>query len=745
MAMRRFGVHARAGRERGGANEDDPGTSMKRRVVVLVGVWLAAWSASAVSAQDLASVVRVEVRSEGQPVPGATVVAGTVGVATDATGTVTLNVPAGAVRVTVSKDGFLDATAELTIEAGRDATLEVELVREPTHEEEVVVVASTRTGRRLEDQPTRVEVLGREEIEEKMLMTPGDIVMMLNEMGGLRVQATSPSIGAASVRVQGMKGRYTRFLSDGLPLFGQQVGGLGLLQIPPMDLGQVEVIKGVASAFYGAGAMGGVVNLLSRRPGAEPTYDALFNASTLGATDAVMFLSSGAREGWSASLLAGGHGQIQNDRDDDGWADVAGYRRAIVRPRAFWDGGNGRSAFFTAGLTWENRDGGTMEGAVLAATGAAYREALDTRRYDVGGTAQTLVANRYVLIARGSAAWQRNAHTFGGIAERDHHSNIFSEVALRGTAGSSTWVAGVAYERDAFTPLDVPRFAYTYDVPGVFAQADFQVASWLAVSAGGRVDVHSEYGTFFSPRVSALISQGVWTSRASVGRGFFPATPLTEETEAAGLTRLTVLGPLEAERGTSASFDLTRAFGANAITATVFGSRIADPLQVERETSYTLFNQATAATNVGLELLATWRRGPYVATANYTYVRSREGNGATHQDAELTPRHSAGVVGMWEAEDVGRVGLEVYYTGRQRLEVNPYRDESLRYVIIGLLAERRIGRARLFINAENLTNVRQTRWDSLLRPSQGPDGRWTVDAWAPLDGRVLNGGVRLDF
>ena len=94
--------------------------------------------------------------------------------------------------------------------------------------------------------------------------------MMLNEMGGMRVQATSPSLGAASVRIQGMRGRYTRVLSDGLPLFGE-VGGLGLLQIPPMDLGQVEVIKGVASALYGAGAMGGVVNLLSRRPGREPS------------------------------------------------------------------------------------------------------------------------------------------------------------------------------------------------------------------------------------------------------------------------------------------------------------------------------------------------------------------------------------------------------------------------------------------------------------------------------------------
>src|SRR6185436_3812088 len=147
--------------------------------------------------------------------------------------------------------------------------------------EEHVTVSATRTDKRLEDQPMRVEVLGREEIEEKMLMTPGDIVMMLNEMGGMRVQATSPSLGAASVRIQGMRGRYTRVFSDGLPLFGE-VGGLGLLQIPPMDLGQVEVIKGVASSLYGAGAMGGVVNLISRRPGAESERELLLNRSTRG-------------------------------------------------------------------------------------------------------------------------------------------------------------------------------------------------------------------------------------------------------------------------------------------------------------------------------------------------------------------------------------------------------------------------------------------------------------------------------
>jgi iron complex outermembrane receptor protein len=114
-------------------------------------------------------------------------------------------------------------------------------------------------------------------------------------------------------------------------------------------------------------------------------------------------------------------------------------------------------------------------------------------------------------------------------------------------------------------------------------------------------------------------------------------------------------------------------------------------------------------------------------------------------ESPLTPEHSAGLVGMWEPEGVGRVGIEVYYTGRQRLEENPYRDESQPYVIVGALVERRLGRWRLFLNAENLSNVRQTRWDPLVRPTQGADGRWTVDGWAPLDGRVFNGGVRLEF
>src|SRR5687767_5176264 len=388
----------------------------------------------------------------------------------------------------------------------------------------------------------RVEVLEREEIEEKMLMTPGDIVMMLNEMGGMRVQATSPSLGAASVRIQGMRGRYTRFFSDGLPLFGE-VGGLGLLQIPPMDLGQVEVIKGVASSLYGAGAMGGVVNLISRRPGPDTQRELLVNRSTRGATDAVAWYATPATQGWAFTLIGGGHWQERTDVNDDTWSDLPGYSRAIVRPRVFWNGGNGRTFFATAGFTAEDREGGGTP------SGTSYREALVTRRVDAGAVVQIVIRQRLLLVARGAAMQQRHDHEFGDVRERDRHETAFGEVTVRAPAGRHTIVAGVALERDAFRPRDLPQFAHTFTVPGVFVQDDVDIATWLSVSASGRLDRHSEYGTFFSPRVSALLRSGAWTSRLSLGTGFFGPSALTEETEAAGLSRLVVSRPLRAEEG----------------------------------------------------------------------------------------------------------------------------------------------------------------------------------------------------
>jgi iron complex outermembrane receptor protein len=689
------------------------------------------------------ATLRVEVRSPGGPAPNATVVVNDVAHTANELGVVAASVAPGAVTVTVRLEGFVETSREVTVAAGAQQTLVIELEPVPTHEEEITVTA-TRTGRRVDDQAMRVEVLQREEIEEKMLMTPGDIVMMLNEMGGMRVQATSPSLGAASVRVQGMRGRYTRFLSDGLPLYGEQPGGLGLLQIPPMDLGHVEVIKGVASALYGAGAMGGVINLNSRRPGDEREREILVNRSTRGATDTVLWWSGPMNDAWGFTVVGGGHWQEQTDVNDDGWADLPGYSRGIVRPRLFWSDERGSSFFATTGFTWEERRGGTLDDGTLAQTGAPFRESLDTVRIDGGAAGHTMVGGKYLLAARAAASSQHHDHLFGDARERDRHQTVFGEVTLRGTAGRQTWVAGAALEHDRYTPEDVPRFAYRYTVPGVFGQYDADVTPWLTTSLSGRLDRHSEYGTFFSPRVSALVRHSGWTARVSGGGGFFAPTALTEETEAAGLSRLSMPEPLRAERGRSASLDLTRALGPLSSTLTLFASRVKHSVHVEHEDAYVITNLDRPTTTSGIELLNTFRHEPFAVTATYTYVKAREHAGIA-ADVPLTPRHSAGVVAMIESEDAGRLGVEWYYTGRQRLEANPYRTSSEPYVVIGLMGERRFGRLRVFLNGENLTGVRQTRWDPLVRSTRAADGRWGVDVWAPLEGRNINGGVRIQF
>ncbi len=665
-------------------------------VFVVLGVFL----------QERSATLLCTVSAANAPVANADIIVDGQTFKTDAYGHARIPVAAGSIQLTVIKDGFSPVTTVVTVAAGQSQGLSVELQPQPTVEEHVTVSA-TRTDGRVEDQAMRVEVLGAEEIEEKQLMTPGDIVMMLNEMGGLRVQATSPSLGAASIRVQGMRGRYTRFLSDGLPLFGAEVGGLGLLQIPPTDLGQVEVIKGVASALYGAGALGGVIDLISRRPRAEPAREAMVNRTSRGGTDAVIFAGQPLGDEWSGTLLVGGHWQQKEDVDGDAWADLAGYSRGVLRPRIFWHDNAGRSLFATAGATWEDRTGGTMPDGVLSATGAPFIESQQTSRVDGGLVMQAPVAGRYLLTARFSAMRKQQDHVLGETNEHNRQDTVFAEFAVRGSASRHTWVGGAAFERAILDPRERPEFSYVYNVPGLFVQDDVTIQRWLILAASARADVHNQFGTFVSPRFSALIRGDAWNSRFSFGSGFFAPSPLTDETEAAGLSRLTISGSLKAERGRSASLDLTRKAGPLTATATLFRYDVRDPVVLDRAT-YTLANVTAPTITTGIEGVAIFRREPYSVTGTYTYVWSREGVGDERGDVPLTPRHSAGLVGMWEREGRGRIGVEAYFTGHQRLEDNPYRSRSVPYVLFGGLIERRFGRVRVFLNVENLADVRQT-------------------------------------
>jgi len=571
--------------------------------------------------------------------------------------------------------------------------------------------------------------------------------MLVNEIGGIRVQVTSPALGAANVRIQGLEGRYTQLLADNLPLYGGQAASLGLLQVPPTDLAQVEVIKGSVSALYGGSALGGLINLISKRPGSAFKADILANATTRDGQDLTAYLAGPVSGNAGISITAGAHRQGGQDLDGDGWLDMAAYDRLTLRPRFQWDGNDGSSLYLTLGAMTEERTGGTLPGQTVP-DGTPFIQAQDTDRLD-GGLVAVKPLDAGTLNIRASAMRQDHLRRFGPVTEGDRHTSIFAEASLAGESGATAWVAGMAFQSDGFRSETFAAFNYTYDVPGLFGQIEKRATSDLTIAASARIDFHDTFGTQFSPRVSALYRPGRWTIRASWGQGYFAPTPFLDEIDAAGLSRLEPLGDLAAETATTASLDIGWAKGPWEANLTLFGADIGNATRIEPTAldRVRLVNIDGTTQLRGSELLLRFRQDGFTVTGSYVFVESSEPDpsGIGRRQQPLTPKHTAGLIGMWEEHGKGRIGIEAYYTGRQLLDDNPFRARSRPYLHLGLLGEIVLGHVSLFANAENLLGVRQSRYDPLLRPERAPSGRWTVDAWAPLEGFILNAGIRLRF
>jgi outer membrane receptor for ferrienterochelin and colicins len=707
--------------------------------MILSLIFASLLSASDLHAQSTGTLI-VRVVSDDGPVEHAVVRIGEAAAETNGKGEVELTLPEGQVEVAVERFGFTSRRVTATVKGASQTSVTVELEPESVLSENVVVSA-TRTTQRIQDLPIRVEVVPQEEIDEKLSMTPGDVAMMLTETNGLRVQVTSPSTGAANVRVQGLRGRYTEILSDGLPLYGQ-AGSISVLQIPPMDLGQVEIIKGVASALYGSSALGGVINLVSRRPKeGQPEREVLVNRTSRGGTDGAIWLSDRTSKEWGYTFLGGLHTQTTDDVNGDGWSDIPSYQRVMARPRLLWENDAGRSVFVTVGGMVENREGGTIEGAV-APDGRPFEDSLDTGRFDAGLIARTPWGKSRVFTFRSSGLLMTHEQRFGESLEHDRHDTWAGEASLNGTAGRQTWVAGAALQQEGYRNKDLPVFDYRHTTTSFFAQDDYAPVPWLSASASGRIDFHSDFGTFFSPRVSVLAKPASgWSARLSTGTGFYVPTPFIEETEATGLSRLAPLGDLEPERGRSVSLDIGWKYRWLELTGTIFRSGIDNVLLLrdnDDSAAYPIqiINAPGPGKTAGSELIA-----------RHMYVDASEPDpeSGVRREVPLNPRHSAGIDFLWEFEGRARLGLEAFYTGRQSLDESPYLDQSLRYWLFGVIGEWRVGKARIFVNAENLADYRQTKHVPIVRPSRAPDGSWLDDEWGPLDGRVFNAGVRLRF
>lgn len=682
---------------------------------------------------------------DGQPLAGATatiasinrtIIADSLGIATFA------DIPEGRYTVTISFVGLEEQ--EITVTAPQSDSSLTEVLMEEG--EEAVVVTATRISRTIANIPTRVEVISCEELTEKGNMKPGDIRMLLNESTGIQTQQTSATSFNAGIRIQGLEGRYTQILRDGYPLYSGFAGGLSILQIAPLDLRQVEVIKGAASTLYGGGAIAGLVNLVSKTPGRDREISFLANGTTAGGLDLSGFYSQ--RYGKAGlTLFASRNSNVPFDPAGIGLTAIPKFERYTINPRLFLYGKNTTADFGITYIT-EDRTGGSID--YIKNGGSGFFEKNNTDRITTQvGIAHRLSEEATIQFKNSYSRFDRvisvPSYTFDALQQ-----SSFSELSWNRKGAKADWVVGANVITDDLAEqvqTTDPKRDYHYNTYGVFVQNAWSISDKVVLESGLRGDYVNEYGFELLPRVSAMfrLTPKV-TIRIGGGFGYKTPTIFTEEAERRQFQNILpiVEQNMKNERSVGANWDINYRTNIGEVGFSLnhlfFYTRLNNPLVLMNGPGFCFqYQNSTGHLDTkGTETNLRLTYGDFKLFVGYTFTDANTHFNNAKEWLPLTARHRLNNVLMYEMEDKLKVGLEAYYYSRQQLSDGTFGKP---YWITGFMVERLWEKISLFINFENFTNTRQTRFDSIYTGTiNNPTFR---DIYAPVEGFVVNGGIKI--
>lgn len=668
----------------------------------------------------------------------------------DDKGLITLqNIPDGPQVIVLKMMGYKERTLKLVFPLAVTDTPTISL----EHDEddlETIVITSTRSSRSIQDIPTRVEFIAGEELEEKANMKPGDVRMLLAESTGIQTQQTSATSGNASIRIQGLDGRYTQILKDGFPLYSGAASGLGLLQIQPLDLKQVELIKGSASTLYGGGAIAGLVNFISKTPKMERELNFHFDGTNAKGLSLNGFYGK-RNEKVGTTIFAAYQSNQPYDPANIDISAIPKYKRYSLNPKFYYYPTEKTKLMVGFNSTFEDRIGGDMH--YIRNGGDAvhhYFEQNKTQRissqvaidHDFGECSHVAFKNSIAYFNR---KLNMPSYGFNGTQYLS-----FTEATYGSHGEKLEWIVGANLWTDQFKEEDALPVLRNYSQTtfGAFFQNTFKASQWLHLEMGLRADHVVDYGTVVLPRLSALFKlTDQFTSRFGGGLGYKAPTLFTEDSERLqyqGVQALSTANKLEKSYGLNLDFNYRAGLFDDKVSFTInhlfFYTKLNNPLYLQNTApaAYQFINLAGHINTKGTETNVKLGYDDFKLFLGYTYTDTRRHENGLSSHQPLTAKHRLNAVLMYEVHDQWKVGLETYTFSRQLLSDGTY---GKRYAIMGLMIEKLWERFSLYANFENFTDTRQTRFESIYTgPISNPQFR---EIYAPLEGFMFNGGIKL--
>ncbi len=653
-------------------------------------------------------------------------------------------IPNGQHQIIISFLGF--ETFKTTIQIPSNNELVFKL-KEGGNQLDAVVLQSTRSTRTVRKIPTRIEFIGSEELGEKAIMNPTNISMVLRESTGIQMQQTSLSSGSTNIRIQGLDGRYTQLLRDGFPLYGGFSSGLSILQIPPLDLQQFEIIKGSSSTLYGGGAIAGLVNMVSKTPDEEPALDIMLTQTqALGSTANVFY--SKRNEKFGVSLYGSGHYQKAYDPEDDGFSNLPKTTSISFNPKLFYYPSDKTTLWFGLNGTYDDRIGGDITKIESGEDGIhQYTEENNSKRLSSQLVYQTQLDSVSSLEFKNSVSFFDRNLTVPNFNFDGKQTNTFTEITYSKTSEKTDWIIGANlytsnFDENDNAPLQRDQKDVTF---GAFANNIYDISDNWILETGLRADYNNDFGFFPLPRVSLLYkNDNGFSSRIGGGLGYKIPDIFTEEAEYINFENVLAIdkSTVDAERSYGVNFDVnykTRlsdeiGFSVNQL---FYATAINDGLLLN-STDNGLFQFENAPDEIfskGAETNIKFTYKDFRWFLNYAFIDTKLNYLPGNPQKPLTAKHNAGSVLMYESEK-WRIGYETYYTGKQFLSNG---TETTDFVTMGLLVMRNFKLGSVFVNFENFTDRRQSRFSPLVLPPH--DNPVFPEIYAPTDGFIFSVGL----
>jgi iron complex outermembrane receptor protein len=700
-------------------------------------------------------VAKIIDASSKEPLIGATaVLKGTnLGSSSDGNGLVEIkNIPNGLYEIVFSFISYQTKTSAFIFPISNVDTIEVEVEPSETNLDEIVVT-STRSSRSIDDIPMRIESITAGELEEKAVMQPANIKMLLTESTGIQTQQTSATSASASIRIQGLDGKYTQMLKDGFPLYSGFASGLSILQIPPLDLKRVEVIKGSSSTLYGGGAIAGLINLITKVPTDKREISLLVNANQTKALDLNGYYSQKFKK-WGVTFFASRNSQAAYDSNHDNFSDIPEFTHYTVNPKIFYYAKTSTISL-GANTSFENRTGGDMN--VIAGNGDAihtYFQNNKSNRYSSQFKWEKRFENQSILTTKNSIGYFSRQIGLSDYNFSGNQLSSYSEISYLIPGDRSEWVSGLNLWTDQFTqtnnallPLD-----YHLTTAGAFVQNNFKATEKMILETGLRLDYNSQHNAFALPRLSLMYKfTDKLTSRIGGGLGYKAPTLFSEEAETRSFRNIQPLdrNSVKAEKSVGGNFDINYKTAITdemdiSINQLLFYTVVDNPLVLSSTPlangNYNFYKANGQLTSKGFETNLKISVDDLSLYIGYTYIDAKREFDNTSLFNPLTARHRINANVMYEIENKLRVAYELFYIGQQFLSTGELTKD---YWVMGISVQRNFNKISLFVNAENFLDSRQSRFEPLYTGSiQNPQFR---DIYSPTDGFIFNGGFKLSF